>query len=1113
MLHPTLLLLLLVSFAVPIPAQADSVLYVKPTEGTKCPSEPCHTLDWYVNETNHHEYFPYNNTLMKFLPGTHNLSEEFNFHHLTNLTLEATLPAMNETVIFFCSDNQALLFGQGSQISIEGLSIVSFGSHTGSTLHFQYCAYIRLSRVTIEVVGYALCGIWFTEGHSINVSLVSIHLLEGESIGITLWRIDIGNCILEEVEVISLDSHNMAIKIVLPCELHELQSQDIIRRCSFELQVVIQASVDNCQSTNLVILENVIFKNIVGTALDLAGPISVLLQNVTFANNSNSGTSVAGAAVVDIYYVKNVSFIDCEFYNNLGTPISADQGSYLQFSGTIVFRNNTGYDGGAMSFTVGSYVAVSKSTNVIFENNTAENAGGAVFVNQDNVYCFFRQTHGDYYPCPHHLPFNLSFINNTALKGGDAIYGAGIRDHCIYLGMFYGVYCQAKELLQSANSGLYFEPDLDSDPSQISSDPTRVCLCEKGTLNCSITSWSETRYPGEEFTISAIDVGDINGPVDGPVYAQFLPQYKGVLGGLQYFQEVNHRNCTELRYSVLSKPGLVVMALTANTARILRYQDNSSTVYVNVTLLPCPLGFRLSPYPHQCICDTQLKKNNIPCNITTQTIQRTGTVWVNASFDGNISNGAIVHKNCPFGYCKTEDVHVNLKQPDTQCAFHHSGTLCGACQPGFSLALGSPQCLSHCSNRYISLLIAFAIAGLVLVFFIKILDLTVAVGTINGLIFYANIVQASKSTFLPEGDTNPLTVFIAWLNLDLGIETCFFHGLDGYWKTWLQFVFPFYIWAIILLIIYVSRCSQSVARIFGNNSVPVLATLILLSYAKLFRTIVSALTFTYLEFPDGSKTAVWSIDGNIQYLSPKHIPLFLFAVGVFLFLWLPFTVLLLFEQCFQRIGTYTVRKWMLRLKPFFDAYFGPLRGNYRYWIGVLLVARGILLLVFGPLNSANDPSVNLLAVNTVTVLLLMYTSNLPYGRMDMDGGNHFRFWIGSCYKKWYLSLLESSFLCNLAILSAITLAIGKQAAVVYTSVGITFCQFIGLVIYQTYVIIRRSWERGGAREERQLGEVGGAQVNREDYEPINEQLRRERWPPEAQYRRMDQCREPLLEEN
>ena len=343
-------------------------------------------------------------------------------------------------------------------------------------------------------------------------------------------------------------------------------------------------------------------------------------------------------------------------------------------------------------------------------------------VNQDTTYnCFFRQRYGDPYNCSHHLPFNLTFINNTALKGGDAIYGAGISD-CAYRRI-----CNARELLQSANSGLYFEPDLESDPSQISSDPTRVCLCENGILDCSITTRSETHYPGEEFSISAMDDGDTNGPVDGPVFAQFLPQYKGVLGGLQHFQEVNHINCTELKFSVLSKPGLVVMALTVNTARILRYQDHISIVNVNITLLPCPLGFKLSAYPHQCICDTQLKRNYIPCNITTQTIQRSGKVWVNASFSGNISNGAIVHKNCPFGYCKSEEVHMNLKQPDTQCSFHHSGALCGACEPGLSLALGSPQCLSHCSNHYISLLTAFSIAGLVLVLFIKILDLTVAV--------------------------------------------------------------------------------------------------------------------------------------------------------------------------------------------------------------------------------------------------------------------------------------------------------------------------------------------------------------------------------------------------
>ena len=132
-------------------------------------------------------------------------------------------------------------------------------------------------------------------------------------------------------------------------------------------------------------------------------------------------------------------------------------------------------------------------------------------------------------------------------------------------------------------------------------------------------------------------------------------------------------------------------------------------------------------------------------------------------------------------------------------AFNHSGTLCGACQPGLSLALGTSQCLS-CSNSHLLLLILFAVMGLKLVCVIKVFNLTVSEGVINGLIFYANIVQANQTIFFPPGDTNVLTVFIAWLNLDFGFQTCFFKGFNSYWKTWLQFVFPAYVWIIVALI-------------------------------------------------------------------------------------------------------------------------------------------------------------------------------------------------------------------------------------------------------------------------------------------------------------------------
>ena len=123
--------------------------------------------------------------------------------------------------------------------------------------------------------------------------------------------------------------------------------------------------------------------------------------------------------------------------------------------------------------------------------------------------------------------------------------------------------------------------------------------------------------------------------------------------------------------------------------------------------------------------------------------------------------------------------------------------------------------------------------------------------------------------FLPWRSTHILFIFIAWFNLDLSIETCFFEGLDAYHKTWLQFLFPLYIWSISGLIIILSKYSRRIAKVMGNNSVPVLATLFLLSYAKLLRIIISALSYTVLYTSVGHKR-VWSADGNVDYiLGPK----------------------------------------------------------------------------------------------------------------------------------------------------------------------------------------------------------------------------------------------------
>ncbi len=203
------------------------------------------------------------------------------------------------------------------------------------------------------------------------------------------------------------------------------------------------------------------------------------------------------------------------------------------------------------------------------------------------------------------------------------------------------------------------------------------------------------------------------------------------------------------------------------------------------------------------------------------------------------------------------------------------------------------------------------------------LDFTVSKGTINGLIFYANIVWAEKSVlFSKRMSTNSvISVFIAWLNLDFGIETCFAKGFTAYQKAWLQFLFPIYVWCIAGVIIVSSHYSTMATKLFGNNSVPVLSTLFLMSYAKLLRTIITILGFAILQSSEGTVTTVWLYDGNIPYLGLQHSFLFLAAVLAVLLLWLPYVFTLFVVPFLESKSHYRPFRWINNWKPFYDAYF------------------------------------------------------------------------------------------------------------------------------------------------------------------------------------------------
>ena len=109
------------------------------------------------------------------------------------------------------------------------------------------------------------------------------------------------------------------------------------------------------------------------------------------------------------------------------------------------------------------------------------------------------------------------------------------------------------------------------------------------------------------------------------------------------------------------------------------------------------------------------------------------------------------------------------------------------------------------------------------------------------------------------------------------------------------------------------------------NVVQVHGTLILLSFTKTFHTIILAMKFTTLSCvntnANTSGIVVWSVDGNVLYLSTKHYIL-LTAVVLFLLIAIFYTLALLFDAVIEKYLTRIMflRKQWIKFKPFVDAY-------------------------------------------------------------------------------------------------------------------------------------------------------------------------------------------------
>ena len=729
---------------------------------------------------------------------------------------------------------------------------------------------------------------------------------------------------------------------------------------------------------------------------------------------------------------------DSYFFENNQSP--TDNGgaiyaidSQIIFSGTGNFISNSAMRGGALQLFFRSRIILLSGLSLIFSENTAL-TGGAFHV--EEVVSFInctndirlRFTYAEPPTCFFDTGFadnvNLIFNGNKATDGGSALYG-GMLKRCILTNH------SALEVFMSISN---FNS---SNELSLSSDPFQLCFCEDQIPNCNLKQITVYARRGEQFSVSIIALNELEVGIVALVRSYLVSGFNDtdkILGDEGILQKVDSQ-CTDLRYRVSSANEAEQLTMYAEGP--CRDVGNASKI-VQVTFEECPIGFMLDI--DTCVCGSQLLPFTNTCNVDTGGIARVTNFWIGTEIDstGNFT-GLVLYPNCPFDYCLFPSPEVELVSPDTQCNYNRSGVLCGSCQANSSLLLGSSAC-SECSNYYLFLLIPFAVMGVVLIACLFLLQLTVAAGALHGLIFYANIVTVNKAILVPPNTFKGLTIFLSWLNLDFGIETCFFDGLNQYVKTWLEFAFPLYLLFLVFLIIIICHYSIKTSRFFGSNPVAVLATVILLSYTKVLRTILAVFSFATLEHStksESSTSIVWLLDGNLNYTRGNHAILFAISLLLLLVLILPYTLLLLTAQLLMKVSCISSGSLFKRLVPFIDAYHAPYKPNHRYWTGLFLLVRGILLTTFA-INSLGNPSINLLAITT----LCFCTASLSW-------------LLGGVYKKTFLEAFEALFILNLGVFATAThhtrATEGKsQSILANISLSFSFLLFLSIVGGQIY---------------------------------------------------------------
>ncbi len=780
----------------------------------------------------------------------------------------------------------------------------------------------------------------------------------------------------------------------------------------------------------------------------------------------------------------------------------------VYLSGNITFRNNHaqyGSGGGAILLEASSYLYLQEPLNLVFENNSAEYGGAIYAVESNDPFCVFQFVTMGTVKCKENcsrpLDINVTFIGNTAQLAGNSIFAEPIYECDLILTSNLTV--DQKHLPDLYEQIFHFS---NKTRSEMSSPANQICVCDssKNGYQCNITKkdFPNVRvFLGQVFSVWMQPIDSNNNPVSA-IVSSFPTQQGWELLHIQEISQLFGTSCAKINFTILRRGttsangSISIQPIGSRTSN----PKDSPTTYLNFSFAPCPVGYTENEDSGECECIAMLLHHNVHCDTSTGLMRIPENSWVGPV--GSYPYKVGFSKTCLEGYCDLNTDFVNASDATDVCVHKRTGVLCGRCPDHLSVVFGSTKCQS-CSNFWLLTIPLYALAGLFLVVSLFTLRLTVANGSLNGLIFYGNILSTSMLIFLDYKPLYWLLNFMATINLDLGFPVCFYQGMNDISKAYFQFVFPVYLWSLAGMVIFVSKYSVRISRLVSRSSVPVLCTVIHISFSKLTRAAFEGLSSADVEVENVNGTTkqmvVWYFDGSVRYCGGEHIGLFLLSLAILLFFTLPYTFILV-------IAPFLIRfKFVNYFKPLIDAYTGPYKDQRRFWFGLRVFILFLIFSLYEILKGRNNTLLLYLEALILAVLILAQVLAKPYRRRSVH-------------------ILDLFFLIDCFLLTSYGafLHTSTKSGAIYIGagilVGLVFLVFSCVVVYHIWQAVSSCCRTENYRERTTTTLItSSVNVFRDRADTADSDSTTESTGiisgSNNAFRRYDMLREPLLEDN